>query len=248
MKLQNKLIFAVAATVLAGTASAGSFDFRHEWKDKSETQASRVKVGDSWKPFADHKNVSVYGGLEMKFAGQDDSKNDFFGNWALTETELDMGVKYTMGKWYFQPGMPIAMTASRTVYKPQFRVGYKSDFGLKTALRYRFEYRDQIDGVTTTNMDGDALNNYTQGKLTLTGGYGFKSIPGFELSYEANYVQSYDNIRLANNDDWEWDAGVIAGYKMGNWKPYAEVWTVDGTSSKTDERQMRYRLGIKYYY
>jgi len=92
---------------------------------------------------------------------------------------------------------------------------------------------------------GEKVNNPQKSKVTLTGGYKVKALPNLKLSYEANYVKSLDNVKQFDGEDWEYDYGITVGYQLGNWRPYAEIWNSD-VSSSTDERQAKYRAGIKY--
>jgi len=245
MKLQNKLIFAVATTVLSSAASAATIDFRHEWRGDNHQEASRVKLSNNFRPIEDMKDLKANIGLEMKFASFDRTKT--LDDTYLTETELDLGLTYRIGKWQIKPGMPIALTDRKRTFKPQIRVVYKADFGLTTALRYRHEfanYSDPTDGDTNVET-GQKINRPTKSKVTLTGSYKIKSLPNLRLSYEANYVKSWDKVRQFDNKDWEYDAGLIVGYQLGDWRPFAEIWTIDESSSSS-KRQARYRAGIKY--
>jgi len=247
MNLHKKITIAVTAAALSSAATAAQIDFRHEYKGESEEQASRVKISNSFKPDESNKDLSVNLGLEMKFASFD--KTDFMDDVYLTETELDLGLTYKMGNWQIRPGMPIAMTDRKTTFKPQLRVVYKADFGLTTALRYRHEfanYADPSDGDTSMETGGK-INSPKKSKVTLTGGYDVKSLPNLKLNYEANYVKSWDDVRQFDGEDYDYDAGLIVGYQVGNWRPYAEVWNVKVDSS-TDDRQARYRLGVKYQF
>ena len=245
MKLQNKLMFAVTATIFTSTAMSNTIDFRHEYKEKSEQHASRIKLSTTFNPYKENKNFRVYTSMEMKIASAD--KEDFLKNIRLTETELDAGVAYKVGNWLFRPGMPVAITPSKTTFKPQLRVVYKTDFGLTTALRYRHEFANYIepDEGDTDDVTGEKVNRPQKFKVTLTGGYKMPSLPSLRLNYEANYVKSLDNALQFNGNDWEYDAGLIVGYQVGNWLPYAEVWSVD-VDKETSERQVRYRAGLKY--
>ncbi|BHH84469.1 hypothetical protein [Desulforhopalus sp. 52FAK] len=81
----------------------------------------------------------------MKFKGRTD-ETKAFKDVGLDETELDPGLAYTTGKWKFKPKMSIAVTSSKTTLKPQMRIVYKTDLGLTTALRYRYEIANFIDG------------------------------------------------------------------------------------------------------
>jgi len=244
MKLQNKLIFAVAATVLSSAASSAQIDFRHEWKADDYKEASRVKLGTGFK-VEDVENLKANIGIEMKFASFDRTKT--LEETELTETELDLGLTYTMGKWQIKPGMPIALTDRKRTFKPQIRVVYKADFGLQTALRYRHEfanYSDPTDGDTDLET-GYKVNRPTKSKITLTGSYKFDDLPNLKLSYETNYIKSWNNVKQFDNKDWEYDAGIVVGYQLGNWRPFAEIWSVDENSSSS-KRQAKYRAGIKY--
>lgn len=243
MKLRNKIAIALSTAILASAASAAQIDFRHEWRSVTYQEASRVKLGTGFKINNDWKtNV----GIEMKFASYDKTKT--FEDVYLTETELDLGATYKINKnWQFKPGMPIAMTDRKITFKPQVRMVYKADMGLTTALRYRHEfanYSDPTDGDTDMET-GEKVNNPQKSKVTLTGSYKIKSLPNLKLSYEANYVKSHNNVKQFDGKDSEYDAGLIVGYQLGNWRPYGEIWDIDQSSSTAD-RQLKYRLGIKY--
>ncbi|GEA59226.1 oligogalacturonate-specific porin KdgM family protein [Vibrio comitans] len=244
----NKIALAVVATLFAGTVSAGTLDYRGEYKHKDETFAHRAKIGSSVK-IADP--AKLYFSIEQKWKSAD--AGDFWKQTVAGDSEFDWGVRYQLdGGWWLQPGMPITFSSEKTTYKPQFRVGYKADFGLTTALRYRHEFQNFVDGTTDkTGADGETVvrdgKTLQQGKWTLTGSYKFSnpSLKNLLLSYEANYAKNYDGIVLADGEDWEWDAGVIIGYKIDNFRPYMEFWTVDYGSTSGD-RQLRTRAGIKY--
>jgi len=243
MKLRNKIAIALSTAIIASAASAAQIDFRHEWKSVDHKEASRVKLSTGFK-IDDQWKTNL--GVEMKFASFDRTKT--LKDTELTETELDLGATYKINKhWEFKPGMPIAMTDRKTTFKPQVRMVYKADMGLTTALRYRHEfanYSDPTDGDTDMET-GNKVNKPQKSKVTLTGGYKVKSLPNLKLNYEANYVKSLDNVKQFDGNDWEYDVGLIVGYQLGNWRPFAEIWDVDQSSSTAD-RQLKYRLGIKY--
>ncbi|PMO56414.1 hypothetical protein BCT06_03675 [Vibrio breoganii] len=249
----NKIALAVVATLFAGAASAGTLDYRTEYKHDDEKWAHRAKIGSSVK-IADP--AKLYFSIEQKWQSEanEDKTVDFWNNTSRGDSEFDWGVQYKINKnWYVQPGMPITFGSNKTTYKPQLRVGYKANFGLTTALRYRHEFQDYDSTATDfTDVNGDKIvradKTMQQGKWTLTGSYKFSNptFKNLKLSYEANYVKSYENERKANNEDWEWDLGVIVGYQIDNFRPYMEFWTVDQGSSAEDNRQLRTRIGLKY--
>ncbi|GEM77772.1 oligogalacturonate-specific porin KdgM family protein [Vibrio superstes] len=250
MKTMNKVTIALLTTVAAASVNAGSLDYRGEYKHESEEFAHRIKIGSSVKLSDPAK---LYFSVEQKFNSED--KSDFFNQVERGDSEFDWGVAYTLDKnWYIQPGMPITFGDNKTTYKPQLRIGYKADFGLTTALRYRHEFQTFTDSASdTSSADGDTIvragKTIQQGKITLTGSYKFsdEAWKNLQLSYEANYNHNYDDVRLANNENWDWDLGLKVGYKIDNFRPYVEFWNIKGKDgSKTDDRQLRTRVGISY--
>lgn len=137
MKTINKVTIALLTTVAAASVNAGSLDYRAEYKHESETYAQRIKIGSSVKISDPAK---LYFSVEQKFQSND--TGDFWNEVERGDSEFDWGVAYNLDKnWYIQPGMPITFADNKTTYKPQFRIGYKADFGLTTALRYRHEFQ-----------------------------------------------------------------------------------------------------------
>ncbi|WP_338621508.1 oligogalacturonate-specific porin KdgM family protein [Agarivorans sp. OAG1] len=249
MTKMKSLSIAIGALLIAAPVAAGQLDFRSEYKHETEAHAYRIKIGDSTKVSdAGQWNYSV----EMKFFSgkkEDGEYGGFLENLQRGDSEFDLSYKHKLNKkWYIQPGMPITFGDERVTYKPQFRVGYTSDFGLKTALRYRYEIRQYADG----KENGET---WTKSKVTLTGGYKVKSMPNLKLDYEANYWKSHEyewdpisgtaKDPQFNNGDDNWDAGIFIGYQIEKWRPYVEFWN-SSVSSKTDQRQLKTRVGVKY--
>lgn len=241
----------VTSILSISAASAATLDYRAEYKHEDETYAHRIKIGGS-KSLSDNMKLSL--GVEQKFHSQDTT--NVWDQVVAGDSEFSWAVRYQIDdQWYIQPGMPITFgdDDEKTTYKPQLRVGYKSSFGLTTALRYRHEfqvYSDEAGSKTLT--DGTSVDiagkTVEQGKWTLSGAYQFsdQELKNIKLSYEVNYNKNYDDVRLSDGKDSEWDAGVTVGYQMGDFRPYFELWTVDHGSSAEDERQLRTRVGIKY--
>ncbi len=252
MKAVTKVSLFVTSALLAGAASAASIDYRAEYKHEDETYAQRIKIGGSTK-INDQMKLNL--GVEQKFNSND--KEDFWNQVEAGDSEFDWGLRYDINKqWFVQPGMPLTFGDEKTTYKPQIRVGYKSSFGLSTALRYRHEFQVYTDDAgNKTLTDGTSVSvagkTVEQGKWTLTGSYdmrqfGNEYLDNVKLSYEINYNKNYDDVRLSDGKDSEWDAGLKVGYQVGSFQPYMEFWTVDYGSSAEDDRQMRTRLGLKY--
>lgn len=239
MKLRTKIALAISASILASAASAASLDYRHEWKVESKAQAARIKLGTGWKL---NKTLKANASIEMKMASDTDAYS--FTELKTAGTELDIGLTYQLTKTLqLKPGMPIYMDADETRLKPQIRIQHNSTFGLKSALRYRHEFYNY------TESSGKDQHQQKQ-KITYTGAYKIKPLKALKVSWEANYTHSLEEGAILSNGDrnWEWDAGLIVGYKVGNWLPFGELWTTDGTSSSSSQRQAKYRLGLKYYF
>ncbi|GAL31594.1 hypothetical protein JCM19240_5025 [Vibrio maritimus] len=174
MKLKQTAL-GVALVLLAGSAAATSLDYRAEYKHEDEKYAHRIKIGDSTKAF----DGKLAFGVEQKFNSED--QKDFWNKVVRGDSEFSWAWTKSVGetgKWYIQPGMPITFAKDKTTYKPQFRVGYKADFGLTTALRYRHELQVFAESADQkTLVDGGKLdvagNTVQQGKWTLTGSYKF---------------------------------------------------------------------------
>ncbi len=244
MKLHNKLILALSAsTLLAGAVSAAtSLDYRHEYKEDG-SQSDRVKMGDGWKINDKWKtNVS----FEIKFKSEDG--DDALDRSYLTGAEVDMGLTYKINNnWVIKPGMPVYLDDDENLFKPQVRLQHKSDFGLTSALRVRYEIHNYVFDGAKTNLDGEEVKHEHKLKITYTGAYKIKPLPDLKVSWEANYVESLDNVKLYDGDNWQYDYGLIVGYQLGDFRPYGEIWNVQESSS-TDKRQARYRIGLKYYF
>lgn len=277
MKLRNKLIVATTAAVLSASASATlNFDLRHEYKDSNATSdghaehASRFKFGDTFKINKEWKaNLS----LETKF--KSDEPEDFMTDIYINEMEVDMGLTYNLGGgWLLKPGMPINVAfdepndnggqhlyRKKITYKPQVRIQYTAKLGSvkwKTALRYRHEfadYRSNQSGDST--VDGNKVTNPQTSKVTYSGGLSFKEVKKLYLAWEANYTKSHDDVKKStpggDAEDYDWDAGITLGYKIGNFRPYVEYWNIKnskptGNPKNSGDRGNKYRIGLKYYW
>ncbi|MDA7747238.1 oligogalacturonate-specific porin KdgM family protein [Psychromonas sp.] len=247
MKLQNKLIFAVGAVVLSSAVSATSLDLRQEFKEKfidgekQMTYASRLKLGDSFVPFESVKALKYKVSMEMKFDSAE--SEEFYRDTYLTETELGLEMAYKIGNWSLEPGMPISFASSKMTFKPQFKAGYTfKKAGVNTALRARYEIRDEEDDA----------KNYRAVKITWTGKVKIPYDKNIKFGWEGNYSRKTSGYNadsdVTNGTPHFYDFGIIVGYQLGNWRPYAEVWTIDDeeTGKTTTQRQAKYRVGINY--
>ncbi|CAM3125384.1 oligogalacturonate-specific porin KdgM family protein [Vibrio rarus] len=244
----NKIALAVIATLFAGTVSASSIDYRHEYKAGRQQHQNRVKLSTSvqaWK-FAS----------EVKFGGSkiDGEYPSAFKNLAMTSSELTIEHKTKLTKHlYIQPGFDLTLNPTSVVYKPQVRVGYKFPMGITTKLRYRHEFRRYTEGSSMTGIDGDKYTAVNRSKFTANVTYKFKFGLGFDL--ESNFAQDFFNntwamgsTKRGQNVHYEWDYNVLAYYRPQGWnfQPYFELGNIQASSPSNDKRELRTRVGLKY--
>jgi hypothetical protein len=237
MNKMKTLLFAMSVMLIAVPVVAGNIDFRSAYKHATKEYDHRIKIGSSSQL---NGQGSLYYSVEMTFQSEGDENGDegFWSDLSRGDAEFDWGYRYSLNEnWYIIPGMPITFGDDKVTYKPQLRVEYKADMGLTTALRYRYEFQQYSSDSGEDDTE--------QSKITFTGCYDFESNKNFKLGYEANYAKNHDGIALYDNDDWEWDAGLIMGYQLGNWRPYIEFWSI-GQNSTTSDRQLRTRIGLNY--
>lgn len=223
MKKYNKIALAVVSTLFAGSLAAASLDVRQEYKHDSESYASRVKIGGG---VGNH-----YFGVEAKQKGQP------FSEWEAGDNEFEYGYKFQVtDHWLIQPSMPITFSSDKVTYKPQVRVQYAFDSGIKAKLRYRHEIRDYTD------ESGES----TEQKSKVTGNLDY-NYENLQFGFEANYEKGLDDQVYFNNKDMNWDMNLKIGYKESDWawRPYVEFGNVS-VSSTSDDRQLRSRVGVTY--
>ena len=223
MKKYNKIALAVVSTIFAGSLAAASLDVRQEYKHDSESYASRVKIGGG---VGNH-----YFGVEAKQKGQP------FSEWESGDNEFEYGYKFQVtDHWLIQPSMPITFSSDKVTYKPQVRVQYAFDSGVKAKLRYRHEFRDYTD------ESGESSEQ--KSKVTGNLEYNYENL---QLGFEANYEKGLDDQVYFNNKDMNWDMNLKIGYKEADWawRPYVEFGNVS-VSSTSDDRQLRSRVGVTY--
>lgn len=233
----NKILLATTAALLTTTAvnvNAASVDIRHEYKHDTESNGNRIKIGGSTKSDLGTHYYSV----EMKFNGRTGTYG--FDDLERGDSEVVYEFKhYVTDKFYVQPGMPITMGEERVTYKPQLRIGYDFDSGITTKLRYRHEFRD----FTSSKENGDT---WQKSKVTANLDYTWNNM--IQFGFEANYEKAHegDNWLLYDGKTWNYDYNLKIGYKNeSNWRPYVEFGNVS-ESSKTDDRQLRSRVGLTY--
>ncbi|WP_036825338.1 oligogalacturonate-specific porin KdgM family protein [Photobacterium sanctipauli] len=212
----------IGSVLIAGQVSAASIDLRHEYKGKSGDHATRVKINESI--------GNLYFSGEMKFKGAD---GKFMEDLQNNGWEFDWGYRYRINNWTIQPGMPIEGRRDGMTVKPQLRATYafESVEGLTLSGRYRHDFKMYSD-------DRD-----TDKRHRVTGNIGYK-INDWQFGLEMNYYKA-EGYDLFDNKDTNYENNISIRYRPGDWSPYVEFGDVS-MSSKTDERELRSRIGITY--
>lgn len=221
MLIIRKISIASIFFLTATSVSAASLDFRQEYKHDSETYASRAKIGA--------------GVGNHFFSVEAMQKGKPFSEWESSGNEFEYGYKFKVDEhWTLIPSLPVTFFDGHVSYKPQLRAQYKFDSGVVTKLRYRHQFRhfsDDKDMETLSYVTANVDYNYNH----------------FQFGLEGNYTKGHDDQVFFDNGDTNWDLGIKLGYKGKdwNWRPYIEFANVS-VSSKSDDRQLRSRIGITY--
>ncbi|WP_117234895.1 oligogalacturonate-specific porin KdgM family protein [Vibrio maerlii] len=244
MTKMKLLTLAIASVAVTGTATAASFDFRHEYKSHTDQHASRVKLADSIGNFL----VDI----EAKFKGED---GEFMEDLKNNGWELGLNYRHKLDdNWTLTYGMPIEGRESGVTYKPQIRATYAFDSidGLSLSARYRYDMRQNTrttalndDGTPIVDEDGKLtetnVGNQRRHRLTFNANY---AIEDWRFGFEGNYYKA-DDYNIYDNDDTNYELNATARKIMGQWAPYVEFGDVS-TSSEKSTRELRSRVGITY--
>lgn len=226
----NMLKKALGLAVLCGAsfaASAVTVDLRHEYRDDGRN-ADRVAVS--------HRFANGFGfTVEAKWKSGGTNQDQPFTDLIASGHEEQISWRWRANKNFaLTPGMNLDSNDSKSTYKPFLHAQYSFDSGVYVAARYRFEYTrypDNADKDDDKVNRGDVWVGYVLGDWRA------------ELNYL--YARSEHNIR-SNNNKYSEEYNLKVAYKLDkNWAPYAELGNISG-SSKTDERQTRYRVGVAY--
>lgn len=230
IEINNMLRKTLGLALLCGasfSASAVTIDLRHEYRDDG-ANADRVAVSHR---FDNGFGFSVEAKWKSGGTNQDQPFTDVIGNGHEDQVSWQWKANKNIA---ITPGLTLESTDSKTIYKPFLNAQYSFDNGFYVAARYRYEYT-RFPNNAGKNDDtvnrGDAWLGYVLGDWRA------------ELNYV--YSRSEHNIR-ANNKKASDEYNLKVAYRVDkNWAPYVELGNISG-STKTDERQTRYRVGVAY--
>ncbi|MGY3569854.1 oligogalacturonate-specific porin KdgM family protein [Vibrio paucivorans] len=241
-KIKTTLI-AVASILAAGSVSAASFDVRHEYKSHTEQHATRVKLADRIGNFL----VDI----EAKFKGED---GEFMKDLKNNGWELGLNYRHKLNdNWTMTYGMPIEGRPAGITYKPQVRATYSVDSieGLSLSARYRYDMRQNTQSIATDSEgkpileDGNLTyqNDENQRRHRITANINY-SMDDWRFGFEGNYYKA-DGYNIYDNGDTNYELNASIRHIIGAWAPYVEFGDVN-TSSSSDKRELRSRVGLTY--
>ncbi len=139
-----------------------------------------------------------------------------------------------------EPGFSLDSSSSSNNYRPYLRgkVNITSDVG--ATLRYRPYFQAQLRQYRHHKR-------YQRKRLQPDRRHLRKLFNDYQLDYELDYKHATSaGVLIADNENYDWSHDFKLTYKLDkNWSPYVAVGNVSG-SKYTDERQTRYRVGVKY--
>jgi len=223
-------VLVAAAAALPLSAQAVSLEFRHDYKHHSDQHGNRVRLSASTGMF--------HYGLRVKFAAvpNEDGSQDAFRRMNRGDSQLDWGIRYNLTEnWYINTGMPIVFGDKNYSLLPQLQIGYRANsLPLTSTLRYRRQI---------TSYANDSSKDYSLNRITLSLSY---KPSQNQYWLDVNYYKNEDKD-IFNNTAEDYDYRLGMGRRMGSWFPFLEFSDVK-VGADTATRQLRSRVGIKYYF
>lgn len=202
-----------------------TLDYRHEWKAKSNTQADRLKTSMKIDP--------IILELEARTSSGD-------GSWLQNQhvKSYDVGIFYPYrynNNLVVLGGFDYIMSVNNKDYVPSLRLNYKTDNGIRLQTRYK-----QI-------LSQDPVGDYKRSRVQRVDFWlGYKS-EDWDYQYQVSFGNQLGNDKpLQNNKSSDYWQNIRIRYQdIPNFRPYIEIGDVK-LKPTSDERQMRFRVGIQY--
>ncbi|MGP3593854.1 oligogalacturonate-specific porin KdgM family protein [Vagococcus sp. WN89Y] len=213
---------------------AVTFDYRHEMNDSGgNNHKDRLLMS--------HRFANGFGlSLEGKWKGSQ-NKDQAYHETVSNGTEVVASYVYKINPTYqLEPGFSLDTSSSSNNYRPYLRgkVNFTND--VSGTLRYRPYFKRNSGNI------GSAKDSHENG-YNLTAALSFKLPLDFQFDYELDYKKATSaGVLIADNENYDWTHDFKFTYKFDkNWSPYFAIGNVSG-SKYTDERQTRFRVGVKY--
>ncbi|CNI21986.1 oligogalacturonate-specific porin KdgM family protein [Yersinia pekkanenii] len=229
-----KLLSLAMASLISTSAMAVTIDYRHEMQDQSgNNHKDRVVMS--------HRFANGFGlSLEGKWKGAQD-KDKVLHETVSNGTEVVASYVYKIDNTFsIEPGFSLDSNSTSNNYRPYLRGKANIVDDVSVSLRYRPYYKRTSANINTAKDTSEHGYN-------LTSVLSYKFFKNYQLDYELDYKQANKaGVVLANEENYDWSHDFKLTYKWDkNWSPYMAIGNVAG-SKYTNERQTRYRIGIKY--
>lgn len=208
-------------------------EYRHAYNDGTNKTSDRVKV---------YLDTGENIGFELDARYGNANEDQSFDSTYLDGSELSA--------FYYTPhsknltgiyGMSLDVTSSGQVYIPYARLNYSFDNGFRIQGRYKWKFWDYEQINTETGL------GYRSKIQQIDGWVGYK-YNQWDFEYELNvFKQMADGANPEFNDkDYDTEHNIKVTYSINeNWRPFIEVGNLR-EDRYSDDRQTRYRIGIKY--
>ncbi|MGF1680328.1 oligogalacturonate-specific porin KdgM family protein [Photobacterium minamisatsumaniensis] len=231
----------VAASMLLATASHAvandyktTVEYRHQYSDESKSHGDRFKV------FLDTgKNIGFE--LDARYSNEDGA----FDSMTMGGSEFSAFYYDKLNdNTVYLLGSSLDFTSAGIVYVPYARLNYAFDNGFRVQGRYKWKLWD----YGQTGVNGESYHSKIQQFDTWLG----YNTGNWDFQYEFNIWREMEsngqNLFDDGKTDYLHNFRLLYAYKAANgdlWRPFVEFGNVK-VNSTSDERQNRYRVGIKY--
>lgn len=222
------------ASLLSISAHAVTFDYRHEINDSGgNNHKDRLLMS--------HRFANGFGlSLEGKWKGTQ-KKDKALHETVSNGTEAIASYVYKINDTFqVEPGFSLDSSSTSNNYRPYLRGKVNLSKDVSATLRYRPYFKRNSTNIGTQKDTSE--NGYN-----LTSVLSWKFFNDYQLDYEFDYKKANSaGVILSDNESYEWTHDFKLTYKIDkNWSPYMAIGNISG-SKVTDERQTRYRVGVKY--
>ncbi|AGH82373.1 putative outer membrane protein [Psychromonas sp. CNPT3] len=210
-----------------------TLEYRHEYKDGNNKHSDRIKI------FLDSgENL----GLELDARYNNEDENKTFNDMSMNGSELSIFYYKALNRNLLGlVGLSMDFNPDGLVYVPYVRLNYSFDSGFRTQARYKWKLWDYADTTTDIRSKIQELDTWV---AYASGNWDFQMEMQYWQQMESNAISEFDN----GNSDYLYNFRVMYAFHGLNgkkWRPFVEVGNVR-ESRTTDNRQTRYRVGIKY--
>lgn len=219
MNIINKTI--VLFFIIGGIAHADTLDYRHEYIDNGKNK-DRLKLTHKF-------DSGVKFSVEVRWKGAQKPYNNIQGDGHKETIAYD----YKLYDFFtVSPELAIQSNENALTYKPAVDLRLNTPSYGYTGFKFTYEYTKESENKPKTEVDKSEV-------------YAGKKFGPVDVKLNYTYKQSPDTV-LSNNNKNDSQYRFMLNYDVNkSFTPYLEVANVSGSKTK-NERQTRYRVGIKY--